>query len=127
VLPLVGELWELLERRWKARVVGTRLVPWVFHREGEQIKSFDGAGQTACVEAGVPERLFHDLRRTAVRDMIRAGVSKHTAKQTSGHRSDAIFDRYDIVDARDQALALDALQGYRAKLADKDTDTQASG
>jgi integrase len=123
VLPLVGELEALIDQRWKARVVGTRLVPWVFHRQGDPIKSFHTAWQTACVEAGMPGKLFHDLRRTAVRDMVRAGVPKHTAKQTSGHRSDAIFDRYDIVDTRDQAVALDAVQGYRSRLLADSTRT----
>lgn len=100
---MVGELWDLVERRWKARVVGTRLVPWVFHREGEPIRRFESAWQSACVEAGLPGKLFHDLRRTAVRDLVRAGVHTSVAKRISGHGSDTIFARYNIVDVRDQA------------------------
>jgi integrase len=75
VLSLQGELWEVVQRRWAAREVETALGPYladlVFHRKGQPLGDFRKAWSNACTAAGVRGRLFHDLRRTAVRNMIR--------------------------------------------------------
>jgi len=57
-------------------------------------------------------RLFHDLRRSAVRDLIRAGVSAHVAMSISGHKTDSMLRRYDIVDTRDQRAAMERRAEY---------------
>ncbi len=61
-----------------------RIVPWLFHRDGKQIRSLDSAWRTACRRAGCPGRLLHDLRRTVVRDLVRAGVSQTVARSRPG-------------------------------------------
>jgi hypothetical protein len=66
-----------------------------------RIKSFRRAWVTACKKAGIPERVPHDFRRTAVRNLERAGVPRSTAMKMVGHRTESIYSiyrRYAIVD-----------------------------
>ena len=73
-----------------------RIVPHVFHREGERVKSFRGAWKTACERIGHPNFLFHDLRRCAARNYTRAGVQESVAMKAMGQKTRQIFDRYNI-------------------------------
>jgi integrase len=108
VLVLDGEIWEIMKRRWQDRVYG----PWVFHRQGFQIGDFRKAWKSACRKAGIPGKLFHDLRRTSVRNMVRASVPERVAMEVSGHRTRSIFDRYHIVSERDLREAIRKTQAY---------------
>lgn len=78
-----------------------QVIPWVFHRDGEPIKDFRGAWRTACKNAGLPGRLPHDFRRTAVRNLERAGVSRSVAMKMTGHKTEAVYRRYAIVSESD--------------------------
>ena len=89
-----------------------QLIPWVFHRDGRPIKYYRRAWKTACKAAGVPHRIPHDLRRTAVRNLERAGVPRSAAMKMVGHRTEAIYRRYAIADERmlrEGAAKLEAL------------------
>ena len=117
VIGLEGELWDVIERQWKAREYerpdGTVAFSLhVFHNEDQPIGDFRKAWASACNKAGVQGKLFHDLRRTAVRDLIRIGVPEHTAMEISGHKTREIFMRYDIVDERDTRQAILKRQQY---------------
>ena len=74
------------------------IVKHVFHRNGKPIKSLRGAWDAACERAGLPGRWFHDLRRSAVRNMVLAGVPRSTATKLSGHKTESVFVRYTIQD-----------------------------
>ena len=68
---------------------------------GSAVRAFDKAWRSACGRAGVSGRILHDFRRTAVRNLVRAGVSESVAMQLCGHKTRKIFDRYSIVSERD--------------------------
>jgi hypothetical protein len=82
ILPLVGELDKIIDRRWQARTIATkegstRLSGYVFHcGDGRPIGDFRKAWGTACTKAAMTGLLFHDLRRSAVRNLDRNGVSQ---------------------------------------------------
>src|SRR5262249_28210282 len=93
-----------------------RIVPWVFHRGGKSVGSFRKAWVSACAAAGVPGRLFHDLRRTAVRNLERAGVPRSVAMALTGHRTESVFRRYAIVAEGDLAVGVGRLAGLHGQL-----------
>jgi integrase len=100
--PLTPMLREALE----AQVQKTRalelakgaIIPWLFHRNGKPITSFRAAWKKACKEAGIPGKIPHDFRRTAVRNLERAGVPRSSAMAMVGHKTQSIYQRYAIVD-----------------------------
>jgi len=94
------------------------LCPWVFHRTGKKVKGkpivrFTKAWRKACAQAGCPGRIPHDLRRTAVRNLVRAGIPERVAMQMTGHKTRSVFERYNIVsecDLVEAAKKLNAIQ-----------------
>jgi len=119
--PLTDALAQLLEAqkaehdRLKAKDV---ICPWVFNRsnrkvKGKRITTFLKTFRTACTKAGCPGRIPHDLRRTAVRNLVRAGVPERVAMQMTGHKTRSVFERYNIVsecDLVEAAKKLNAIQ-----------------
>jgi integrase len=131
VLP---ELKALLEhQRDVARETSRRtgaIVTHVFHREGKRLRrDFYYPWHNACAAAAstkkgalaivrfpqLADRIPHDFRRTACRNLIRAGVPEHVAMELTGHKTREIFRRYDIVDQRDLAAAVEKLAAYHAQ------------
>jgi integrase len=102
--PCTPDLRALLEaQRERVREIERatgQIVPWVFcHSDSSRIKDFRYAWAKACEAAGVPGRLVHDFRRTAVRNLERAGVPRSAAMAMTGHKTEAVYRRYAIVDS----------------------------
>ena len=113
-MPALGAL--LTRQRDYTRAVERatgQVVRWVFHREGQPIKYFRRSWEAACIAAGFVRvdpttmktratKLFHDFRRTAVRNLERAGVSRSVAMKLTGHKTESVYRRYALVAETDQ-------------------------
>jgi integrase len=93
-----------------------RIIPFVFPHlglwhQGQQRKDYRDAWGTACRAAGVAGRLRHDFRRTAVRNLVNAGVPERVSMTITGHKTRAVFDTYHIVSPADLQEAARKLAG----------------
>ena len=95
--------WERKEAR-----LCTAVFPW----RGRPMQKLRRSWKRACRAAGLPDRLVHDFRRTAVRNLIRAGVQQAIAMKITGHKTSSIFRRYLIVDEELLAQATGAVADY---------------
>jgi integrase len=129
-IPIISdELFEMLKYQRILRDERWPNCPWVFFHDGRNIKDFRGAWEEAAKRAGLlneeqkPAKLFHDLRRTGVRNMIRAGVPERVAMMISGHKTRSMLDRYNIVSEGDLYDAAGKVRAYlkeRQSRSDKD-------
>ena len=133
MFPLLPELRCVLEKqRERTRALEKttgQIVPWIFHRDGRPIKTFYRSWKTACKQAGVSGRIMHDFRRTAVRNLERAGVPRSDAMAMVGHVTESIYRRYAISDEtslRESGAKLAALhQAEREDVEDRTAQAQS--
>jgi integrase len=114
MIYLDDQLKEVFNKQWKDRKNHKTLLPYVLiNRDGtDKIKRFNKAWKKACRDAGIGIRLFHDFRRTAVRNMVRSGIPERVATMVSGHKTRSVFDRYNIVDDENLKLAAQKHDAY---------------
>jgi integrase len=124
VFKLTTELRILLQQQKAERDALAKagaICPWVFFRmvaeerggdkQPQPNKAFNKAWANACRAAGCPGRIPHDLRRTAVLNMVRAGIPERVSMRLTGHKTRSVLERYNIVsdgDLGDAASKLDA-------------------
>ena len=102
------------------------MTPLVFcRRRGQKIYTFWKRWRTACELAGCPGRIPHDFRRTAVRNLNRAGVPETIAMKITGHKTRSVFDRYDITSEEDLAEASRKLQALTGTISGTVAKTDA--
>lgn len=127
IVPILeGDMFDLLFKARKERDENWPESPWVFNRRGEPIRDMRWSWREGCKRAGVPDLNFHDLRRTAVRNMRRAGVPQVIRMKISGHRTDSMERRYNIVDAEDLAIARSLMETRARNSLASRTETQLS-
>ena len=123
VIPLGDELLDSLKSQLYLRNTAVPHCPLVFFRiiktkenpspSWVPIGDFRRVWETACAKCGLAGRIFHDLRRSAVRNLIRSGVQERVAMMISGHKTRSVFDRYNIVSEQDLTDAVRKLQKFQ--------------
>lgn len=112
LLPMMPDVRETLEA-WRLNTLKDwPKCPWICHYHGERFSRIYRAWRTACKRVGLEGRLFHDLRRSAIRNLVRAGVPQAVAKKISGHKTDSVFNRYNIVSQGDLLEATKQISKY---------------
>jgi integrase len=114
-LPIIGALMDVLDRRSKLRRVECQ---YVFHRNGRPIRSFRKVFKAAAKEIGFTGLLPHDMRRSAVRNFRKAGLSEGDGMMLSGHLTRSVYDRYNIRDDQDLTDSMNRVQEHLKKEAE---------
>ena len=114
-IPVYGDMLPALQQQDAGRDEKYPALDFVFHDgTGRPLKTSYKAWAAACERAKMDEQLFHDTRRSALRNMIRAGIPENVAMAISGHKTRHVFDRYNIVVEKDLANAGAKLTQYLA-------------
>jgi len=112
VIYMTGDFLMVLLKAKELRDRDCPYCPFVCQREGKPFKEIKNAWEKACKHIGLEGKTFHDLRRTGVRNLIRAGVSETVAMKISGHKTRSVFDRYNITSEEDLKEAATRLGAY---------------
>ena len=112
VVYMTNDLYLVLAEAKRRQQGCFKECPWVCAREGRPVKSIKKSWKTACKRVGREGRLVHDLRRTAIRNMTKAGIPEKLAMAISGHKTRSVFDRYNILNESDLREAAGKMSNY---------------
>jgi integrase len=115
-IPIYGDMREWLVMQKAEHDQEWPDCPLVFHYLGRPIGSHIKGWDRACTAAGLEGLHFHDLRRSAVRNMERAGIPRKIAMSISGHKTESVYRRYDIVSPQDLKIAAAKLDNYLGEI-----------
>ena len=119
IIYLTGELYQAIAYQHELMKQKFPDCRYVFFLAGHKIKYCRKSWMTACKSAGLKEKLFHDLRRSGVRNMIRSGIPEVVAMRISGHKTRSVFDRYNITSEEDLKAAAEKLTEHHRKMRGK--------
>ena len=124
---LDNELKEIFLNQKARQKELAKISHYVFTNESgtDKIKSFRHTLANACKEANIGNKLVHDFRRTAVRNMVRAGIPERVAMLISGHKTRTVFERYNIVSETDLKIASQKQEAYLQAQTDTISSTVA--
>jgi integrase len=111
-IPIGREFGEVLRRLPIALDAQGKRVPYVFTRQGQPVKSIKRVFTQVRQKTGITNTVFHDLRHTATTNLRRAGVDALTAMKITGHKTMAVFKRYNTIDEGDLKAAQRRMDTY---------------
>ena len=112
IVPFIGDMEEWIEMAWEDHVQNWPECPYVIQKHGKPVYDPRKAWNKACLTVGIPNLWRHDMRRSAVRNFDRSGVSSKIATAISGHKTRSVYDRYNIVADRDLSDAAQKMDVY---------------
>lgn len=115
VIYLRGELLEAMtmQRNWVLQNFPN--CPYVFTYSGDRLYYIKRQWKNALEQAGLEGKKLHDFRRTALTNMTRAGIPQIIAQKISGHKTESVFRRYNIVNESDLENAAEIMANYQGK------------
>jgi integrase len=124
VVKMTQEVYDLLRVCVEGKKPGDAVFTW---SNGKPVKDFRETWSQLTTAAGVPNLLLHDFRRSAARNLIRAGVNRDVAKRITGHKTDSMFSRYNIVAENDLTEAAEKLELRRTTRSNDGQQAATSG
>ena len=112
IIFMPDDFFKVLNKAKELRDRDFPLCPYVCHIRGKSFSQLRQGWNVACERIGLKGKTFHDLRRTGVRNLVRAGVPETVAMKISGHKTRSVFDRYNVTSEADLKMAADQLNRY---------------
>lgn len=121
VVKMTEDVYNLLKPCIEGKRSNDPVFTWA---NGRAVKDFRETWDQLTKAAGVPNLLLHDLQRSAARNLLRAGINRDVAKRITGHKTDSMFSRYNVVSEDDLMEAAEKLDARRTTAANENQQSQ---